>query len=495
MRAYSKKLLLFLLVTVMPALLYAKGNEAFDLYFLDATMRIDFFFTGDADENIVTIDQIYKQGSWAGNPYNLIDPFNNGAYFIKVYDIATNALIYSKGFNCIYNEYKTTNPALEGMKRTYHNSALIPFPKRPVLFVIEMRDRQNLLRPLFSQKIEPDARYIIREKATGDVKVYRTLVNGNPHEKVDLVWLAEGYSADEFDTFKKDVDRYKEVFFSVEPFRSNKKKFNIYGVFKASSESGVDQPRRGLYTKSAINASFNALDLERYLLTEDNKAMRDIAAHVPYDGIVILVNSERYGGGGIYNDYAISTVNHTLSENVFLHEFGHSFGGLGDEYYSSSVVYNEFYPKGFEPTEPNVTAFLDSSQIKWHKFISSDIDIPTDWGKEQVEELQESLKKMRKKTSEKIVKLKAQNADSTRIIEVEEEFKETSKEIQAKIHKIRTSYEEKLKGKVGLFEGAGYSSKGLYRPEINCMMYSNKRKEFCKVCQHAIKLMIEYYSR
>jgi len=487
-----RKYFVLLLLLIIPTLLFSQNKIHFDDYFLDQTMRIDYYHIGDAKKEFVTIDQIYQQGIWAGNPERLIDPFNNGKYEIKVYDVVSNRLIYSRGFATYFGEYTTTNPALEGIKRTYHESVLVPYPKNPILLVLEKRNRENILQPVFQYQIDPkDYHVIILNKNPGD-KIYEALKNGDPHEKVDLAWIAEGYTVKEFDKFKKDVDRFTKALFEVEPFKKLKKKFNIYGIFRPSVDSGVDQPRKGIYKSTVINSSFNALDLDRYLLTEDNKSLQNIAASVPHDGVVIMVNSERYGGGGIYNFYAVSTVDHKLSENVFVHEFGHSFGGLADEYYSSQVAYNDFYPKGVEPTDPNITALLDPNNIKWKDLLSPGIEIPTNWGKDEIEALQAEQKKNRVEMQKTIAELKNNSASEETIEKKKQEFKNNSKKINQKIDETRAKYTD-LKDRVGAFEGAGYSAKGLYRPMMNCLMFSNREREFCKVCQRAIERMIEFY--
>lgn len=488
-----KRVILILTVFLIPTLLFSQNSIQFDDYFLDKTLRIDYYHIGDAKEEFITIDQIYQQGIWAGNPNNLVDPFNNGKYEIKVYDVASNRLIYSKGYATYFGEYTTTTPALQGVKRTYHETVLIPNPKKPVLLVFEKRNKNNILEPLFSTSIDPQDYHIYREKANSYIQIYEALKNGDPHKKVDLAWIAEGYTAQEFDKFKKDVDRFMTALFEVEPYDRLKSRFNIYGVFRPSAESGVDQPREGIYKETVVNSSFNALDLDRYLLTEDNKSMQDIASVVPFDAIVIMVNSDRYGGGGIYNFYGLSTVDNQLSENVFIHEFGHSFAGLGDEYYTSDVAYNDFYPKGVEPTDPNITALLDPENIKWKDLISPGIEIPTNWGKEEIESLQAELQKNRKELRNQISQFEKAGASKSKIEKVRSDFRKKADEIDKKIDQVEEKYSS-LKDKVGAFEGAGYSATGLYRPMMNCLMFGNRERKFCKVCQWAIERMIEFYS-
>jgi hypothetical protein len=205
-----------------------------------------------------------------------------------------------------------------------------------------------------------------------------------------------------------------------------------------------------------------------------------------------MVNSERYGGGGIYNFYAVSTVDNQLSENVFIHEFGHSFAGLADEYYTSDVAYNDFYPKGVEPTDPNITALLDPENIKWKDLLSPGIEIPTSWGKDEIEALQADLQKNRKEMREQVAQLEKSGASKSKIEKIKNDSKKKSDEINKQIDQVREKYSN-LSEKVGAFEGAGYSAKGLYRSMMNCLMFGNRERKFCKVCQRAIERMIEFY--
>jgi hypothetical protein len=488
-----RKLVCLGLLLFWALILPAQGQVNFDEFFLDQTLRVDYYHIGDAKEEWVTIDQMYQQGIWPGNPKNVIDHFNNGKYEIKVYDVASNRLIYSRGFASYFGEYTTTSPAIGGVKRTYRETALIPYPRKPIFLVLEKRNRENILQPLFQQRIDPADYHIHKERNHSGDQVYEALKNGHPHTKVDLAWIAEGYTAQEFDKFKQDVDRFMKALFEVAPYDRLKDRFNIYGVFRPSAESGVDQPREGIYKETIVNASFNALDLDRYLLTEDTKSIRDIAACVPYDAVFILVNSSRYGGGGIYNFYGVSTVDNELSLNVFIHEFGHSFAGLGDEYYTSDVAYNDFYPKGVEPTDPNITALLDPENIKWKALLSPGIAVPTDWGKDEFEALQAELQKSRKEMREQLAQLEQSGAAKAKIEKVRAELQKKIDAVNKKMDQWREKYRH-LEDKVGAFEGAGYSAKGLYRPMMNCLMFGNRERKFCLVCQWAIQRMIEFYS-
>ncbi len=483
----------FLLLILIPSFLFSQQAVDFDKYFEDKTLRIDYFHTGNDTMEIITIDKIYRYDIWAGNPEQCIDNFNNGKYYVKIYDRDSNKLIFSKGFSTIFGEYQTTDPAIKGIKETFHESVLIPCPQKSFFFVLESRDKQNVMHGIFNREIGPHMTGIIEEQPDTDVKIYPALINGKPHKKVDLAWIAEGYTREEYETFKKDVDDLMEIFFSIQPFKECKDKFNIYGVFKPSFQNGTDQPRQNNYKNTAVNSSFNALNLRRYLLTEDNKSLKDIAMNVPCDAIVILVNHDRYGGGGIYNFYAISTTHNNLSGNVFVHEFGHSFAGLADEYYTSSVAYNEFYPQGIEPVEPNITALLDTSDLKWKELVTPGIDIPTEWGKDAIDSLHIEYNKISTAMYNKIDSLTSSNTDKEKIQKVRDEWKKKLDTIREKIEETESKYSY-LENKVGAFEGAGYSAKGLYRPELDCIMFSNRNQRFCKVCQEAIKKIISHYA-
>ena len=465
----------------------------YDDYFIDRTMRIDYFHVGDAKDEMITPDKIYQYGIWAGSIKNLIDDFNNGKYYYKIYDAASENLIYSKGFDSYFGEYQTGAEANKGIKRTYSESAIIPYPKNKIKLVVEKRNEKNLLKKIFEAEIDPDDISIIREPILDNsVKIYKSVVNGDPHLKVDVVILSEGYTSKEREKFKSDLDRFTKIFFSQEPYKTYKNNFNIYGVFKPSEESGSDEPRAGIYKNTVLSSTFNSLGSERYLLTEDNKTMRDMAAHVPYDAIYIMVNHKRYGGGGIYNFFCTFTSDNQWSSYVFLHEFGHSFAGLADEYYTSDVAYNDFYPKGIEPVEPNITALLNPPKVKWENLITQGIQIPTIWEKAEYDSSDLKWQAERREMNNKIAELKRGKASQDEIKRAENEYNQKDKEHAEWIDNYLSK--SKFVGKVGAFEGAGYASKGLYRPMLDCIMFSKGAKPFCKVCEEAIVKVIKFYS-
>jgi len=464
----------------------------FDRYFWDKTLRVDYIHVGDSRTESVTIDRVYEQGIWAGSRRNLIDPFDIGRYLVKVVDPASGNVIYSKGFDSYFGEYRTTEDAQKGLARAYHESALIPCPKAKVKLVLESRDRANALHPLFSAEIDPASQDIIREPLIGGVQVFELLKSGDPQAKVDVAFIAEGYTRAEEGKLRSDLDRFTRVLFSAEPYRSRRSDFNVYGVFKPSEESGCDEPSHGLHRRTALSSTFDSLGSERYLLTEDNTALRDIAAHVPYDTLYIMVNHKRYGGGGIYNFFCTFTVDNQWYEYLMLHEFGHSFGGLADEYYTSDVAYNEFYPKGVEPREANITALLDPARPKWQDALTPGVAVPTPWEKAAFDAMDLGYQKIRREVNARIAKMKRDKAPEADIARLEEESERLSKDNATKVDDFLKA--SPFAGKVGVFEGAGYASQGLYRPMLDCLMFTKGNKPLCKVCEAAVARVIAYYS-
>jgi hypothetical protein len=466
--------------------------ETFDNYFIDKTMRIDYFHIGDAKSELITVDQIYRYGIWPGSRVNLIDNFNYGRYFVKIIDAASGELIYSKGFNSYFGEYKTSQPAIDGVKKTFHESVLIPSPKNKIFFTLHIRDRNNKLNEIFRAEIDPDE-VNIKNDDLGDptIKIFESDNNGDSHNRVDVAILAEGYTNLEKEKFRKDLAYFTNVFFGPEPYKSRENSFNIYGVFKPSAESGVDEPRANIFKNTVLNCTFNSMGSERLLFTEDNKTLRDIAANVPYDAIYIMVNQSRYGGGGTYNFFCTFTSDNQWKDYVFLHEFGHSFVGLADEYYTSSTVYNEFYPKGVEPAEANITALLDPSNLKWGNMKSTGIEIPTPWEKADYDAMDYKWQSERTELNDRIAQLKRDKAPQQEILRAVQQY-----DLKDKIHSDEVdAYLENSRfvGKVGAFEGAGYSSQGLYRPMLDCIMFSKGNKPFCKVCEKAVEEIIDSY--
>jgi hypothetical protein len=299
------------------------------------------------------------------------------------------------------------------------------------------------------------------------------------------LFVGEGYTSLDAEKFQGDLRRYTDELFQVEPFQSYRQRFNITGILKPSPESCVDEPTRSIYKRTVVDASFNALGTPRYLLINNNKSLRDIASKVPYDSVVVIANCSRYGGGGIYNDYMIFTSDNERSPQTFLHEWGHAFANLADEYYSSSVAYTDFFPPGVEPHEPNITALLDPKNVKWKHLLSPGIEIPTAWGQDQVEELRNQIKQLQVQIDS--IAAGDQNSEPAK---VRAELHEQIVTLRQEIDSIQAKYRAEYEGKIGVFEGAGYTAKGLYRSEIHVGMFYNG--EYGPVSEEAIIKIIRF---
>jgi hypothetical protein len=246
-----KYFILMLLIALTAAPGAAAGQVEFEKYFEDQTMRVDYYHVGDAATELVTLDRVYRYGTWAGSLKNLVDQLNYGAYYHKVYDALSGELIYSRGFDSYFKEYQTSGPAAKGVKRTFHESAIIPVPHSRIIFALDKRQKEGNLQEVFRCEIDPQDVAIISDRGPdGTVRVYKSLYSGDPHQKADVAIIGEGYTAAEEEKFKKDLKRFTEVFFKAEPCKSHKDHFNIYGVLKPSQESGVDEPRHGSFKNS-----------------------------------------------------------------------------------------------------------------------------------------------------------------------------------------------------------------------------------------------------
>ena len=469
---------------------FAQEAPPFDTFFQDGALRLECAFVGDAKSEVITLDRLVQEPLWPGSTAALLDPFPYGQFAVELYDVATNRKIYSRGFDCMFGEYQTTAPAQAGVQRCFLRSLHVPYPKHPALLVLVKRDKEHVAHPVLTRRIDPSDPHILREAGDPLDEAVEILKGGEPHSRVDLAFLSEGYTAQDRGKFLADARRFAGWLFEVEPYRSLKGRFSVRAVFRPSAERGADEPRQGISKRTALGASFNALDLDRYLLIEDGRTLREMASRVPCDAVVVLVNSPRYGGGGIYNDYCAATVDNERSRGTFLHEFGHSFAGLADEYYLSEVSYNDFYPKGVEPTEPNITAYLSPGLLKWGDLVPPGAALPTEWGKEEVDALELEKRKSKAAREAAAARARAEGAPEAEVRKAEDGFGEAEAELDRKIAEILKRYPG-VEDAVGLFEGAGYSSKGLYRPQMHCMMGNTSVGEFCRVCQRAIRSVIE----
>ncbi len=463
----------------------------FDRQFEDATLRIDFNHSGDAKTETIAFDRAYKQGTWAGSRTHLLDPFSVGRYVAEFRDLKTGEVLFSKRFDSYFGEYRTTGDAEKGVSRVFHESVLGPFPRTKVRLTIKVRKPDQSQQTLLETEIDPAAYTISREPLQADVQVIPIVKNGDSHSHVDVVIVAEGYTSKEEAKLRADLARFGDILFAAEPFKSTKSRFNLMGVWKPSQDSGCDEPSRGIWKNTAVGTSFDSLGSERYLLTEENRTLRDIAAAAPYDSIYVMVNTPRYGGGGIYNLYCTFCSDNQWSPYIFVHEFGHSFAALADEYYTSSVAYNDFYPKGIEPHEPNITMLLDPAKLKWADLVTRGTAIPTPWEKGEYDHQDTTYQKNRERVNAEIAKASRENAPAAKVDALKAESEQLSKQNAEALDAYLAK--SKFVNQVGAFEGAGYASKGMYRPALDCIMFSKGTKPFCPVCTRAITKVIEYY--
>jgi hypothetical protein len=390
---------------------------------------MDYFHTGNKEEDSYSIDELIEEPFWGGSKINLIDKFNYGKYKFEVYDEISGKLIYSRTYATLFNEWQTTEEAKQTTK-SFSETVVFPYPKNPVRLEFYSRNKTNELIKKFEYKIDP-TNYFIKTERSNNYESFSVVNSGEPAEKVDIVIIPDGYKADEMAKFKADCDRFAEYLFGSSPFKENKDKFNIRGIEAPSENSGTDIPAENIWKNTVVNSTFYTFDLERYLMTTANKKLRDLASFAPYDQIYILVNSDKYGGGSIYNHYSVCVSDNQYTEFVIVHEFGHGFASLGDEYYTSDVSYEEFYSTEVEPLDPNLTTLVEFDS-RWKNFVEEGTPIPT--------------------------------PDT-----------------------------EEYSGVVGAFEGGGYMEKGVYRPSADCSMKSISIDNFCPVCKWAIQQMIDFY--
>ncbi|HUL79310.1 MAG TPA: M64 family metallopeptidase [Vicinamibacteria bacterium] len=438
-----------------------------------STLRLDYFHTAGAGEERFALDGLVLEGPWPGNPDRPIDDTNLGRYLLEVIDRATNRVLYSRGFASICGEWESTAEA-KAVPRTFHESLRFPEPAGKVQVVLKKRDAAGLFREAWSLAVDPSDPTIDRTGPPAG-KVWAVMENGPPRDKVDLLLLGDGYTAAEMGKWHDDAKRLAAILFSVSPFKERRADFNVWAIDTPSEQSGVARPSDGVQRRSALRAAYDAFGSERYVLAIDNKRVREVAAAAPYDVVEIVVNGRKYGGGGIFNLYATVASDNAFTPYVLVHEFGHHFAGLADEYYTSDVAYGSATERP-EPWEPNVTA--DSSASKWRDLVTSGTPLPTPWAKDAFEAYQKEIQARRRK-------IRAEKRP-------EEEMEALFREEQQKVEAILGQGPHAVA--VGAFEGAMYEAKGYYRAQADCMMFT-RHTEFCRICRRALERVIDLYAR
>ncbi len=419
-------------VMLMASLCVAKA-QTFDEYFQDKTLRIDYIFSGNAQTQAVAVDELNVMPRWYGKRQHLSELPVEGNGQITVRDHRSGDVIYRNSFSTLFQEW-TTEPEAKKVTRSFENVFLVPMPKDTVDVTIDLRNNRRQVATTFTHQVVPTD-ILIHHKGERPTPYVTLQQAADTARCIHIAFLAEGYTADEMDTFIKDAQESTDAIFAHEPFKSAKDRFNIVAVKSPSVDSGTSIPSKGDWKNTALSSHFDTFYSDRYLTTLHLKDMHDWLAGTPYEHIIVLVNTEKYGGGGILNSYNLAMAHNEWTKPVVVHEFGHSFAGLADEYaYEAEPL--GMYPHDIEPWEPNITTLVDFNS-KWADLIKKGTPVPTPLSK-------------------------------------------NAKDVTSK---------------VGVYEGAGYDLKGIYRPVQDCRMRTNKTPEFCPVCKRALQSVIDFYTK
>lgn len=405
-------------------------SQNFNEYFENKTLRIDYIFSGNKEKQFIAVDQLNELPQWAGRKHSLSETILDGNGQIRMYDLSTDSLIYVNTFSTLFQEWLTTPEAIT-TTRSFENVYLLPFPKNNVKIEISLRNKNGDYVPLISHIVNP--KDILIQKKGFDIITPHTVIhkgNDNNHT-INVAILAEGYTKEEMNIFRTQAKEAIDQILTHKPFDKYKNNFNFIIVESKSNESGVSIPRENKWISTAFNSHFDTFYSDRYLTTSKVKDIHNALAGIPYEHIIILANTSTYGGGGIYNAYTLTTSGHKDFKPVVVHEFGHSFAGLADEYFYASDALDETYQLDQEPWEKNITTLVDFKN-KWNTLLTPTTPIPT-------------------------------------------------------------NINDSSKYSIGVFEGGGYRAQGIYRACTDCRMKTNSSSEFCLACQKAIEELILYY--
>lgn len=423
-----KKHILFLLCLIAVS---STRAQVFADHFADKTLRVDYIFNGNASGQAICLDGLSALPTWAGRKHHLAELPLQGNGQIVIRNAASGKTIYTTSFSSLFQEWLETDEA-RNVTKGFENTFLLPYPLQPVEIEITLLDPRRNVRASMKHIVHPND-VLIEQKGNSHITPHKYLLhNDSPEKCIDVAILAEGYTLQEMQAFYEDADIACKSIFDHEPFKSMKKRFNVVAVASPSTDSGVSVPRLNEWKHTAFGSHFSTFYSDRYLTTSRVKAIHDALAGIPYEHIIILANTEEYGGGGIYNSYTLTTAHHPMFRPVVVHEFGHSFGGLADEYFYDNDVMTDTYPLDIEPWEQNISTQVDFA-AKWKDMLSENTPVPTP-------------------------------------AEVSENYP------------------------TGVYEGGGYSAKGIFRPAENCRMRTNEYPAFCPVCQRALRRIIEFYT-
>lgn len=409
----------------------AAAGQTFSRWFTDATLRVDYIFAGDSASQQIYLDALSRTDGWAGRRHALDSLCLQGNGRITMRDAATDSVIYRTSFSSLFQEWQATEEAARVCK-SFENCFLLPLPKQPANVTVELSNSRRQTTARLTHRVDPQD-ILIRHIGQHPAPSRYLLRSGSPEECIDIVMVPEGYTEAEMDVFYRDATAATEALFAHEPFKTYRSRFNVVAAHLPSKESGVSVPLKGEWKETTLGSHFSTFYSDRYLTTLQLKTLHNVLAGIPYEHIVILANTDTYGGGGIYNAYLLTTTHNKDFLPVVVHEFGHSFAGLADEYFYDDE-YVELYPNDVEPWERNITTLVDFAD-KWQDMVPSGTAVPTPPDGKDVYE------------------------------------------------------------KVGVYEGAGYQSKGVYRGCQECRMKVNSAPSFCPVCRRALTELIRFYTR
>lgn len=426
--------------------IFASAAVPFETNFNDSTLRVDYIFGGGPEGVSVYVDNMSKTAGWNGRRMRLTDVPLAGNGTIEVKDPKTGETLYKNSFSSLFQEWVNI-PEAKVKPRSFENTFLVPLPKGEADITLTLRDNRHQTMATATHRYRPDDELVAKRGESPYKKVY-VHKGGDPREAIDIAMIAEGYTPQEEEVFLADAKRMADEILSYEPFSSRKDRFNFVAVMVPSNESGVSVPLEGIWRDTAFGSHYSTFYSARYLTSPKVKAMHDALAGVPYEHVMVLVNTERYGGGGIFNNYQMAATHNEHSLPVTVHEFGHSFGGLADEYFYAGEE-DDTYPLDVEPWEPNITTLVDFDS-KWKGMVEPGTPVPTPW----------------------------EDKGGTR----EQRMKE------------KNAGNKAGKTVVGVYEGGGYKSKGVYRPVITCRMRDNYHPTLCPVCEASVARLIDFYT-
>ena len=455
------------LVLLLFLLFLAKSLDASPIN-ADCTLRLDYIFSGDATHTEIALAKMGKLEGWWGRTVNMDRFLLRGNGQITLRDSATNRVLYCNSFSTLFSEWQST-PEAQHTRKAFENVYLVPMPKNTAYVTVQIFDKMDCIVASFTHVVHPDD-ILIRPVASPYTldKCRYVHKGGDNREAIDIAIVGEGYTKEEMEIFYRDAKETADQILSYEPFRSNAARLNFIAVPVESKESGVSIPLMNIWKQTAFSSSFSTFYMDRYLTTLNLFDLHDALASVPYEHIIILANTDNYGGGGILNSYVLTAAHNRWAMPVVVHEFGHSFGGLADEYFYDDGT--DQYDLNVEPWEPNITTLV-GFQSKWEDLMDNSF-----------KNTPEPKKGKKSKKNQPKVHIGTGSFGDFEVVTKADQKLPAFKSL------VESDY------KVGIYEGGGYLSEGIYRPFPTCRMRDNTYPVFCPVCQRAISRMIDYHT-